>query len=118
MAGQRGPNCQSAEVGRAPRCHPRRLSGTIPTTLAEPRGPWGLRFDMDAHSVPAAGGVGADASGAASDDPPAAAVEFGPRAEAAEHAEVVDQEERDLDGRTEDGWMQEGWAWVDVGGCG
>ena len=73
---------------------------------------------MDAHSVPAAGGVGADASGAASDDPPAAAVEFGPRAKAAEHAEVVDQEERDLDGRTEDGWMQEGWAWVDVGGCG
>ena len=73
---------------------------------------------MDAHPVPAAGGVGADASSAASDDPPAAAVEFGPRAKAAEHAEVVDQEERDLDGRTEDGWMQEGWAWVDVGGRG
>ena len=53
---------------------------------------------MDARPVPAAGGVGADASSAASDDPPAAAVEFGPRAEAAEHAEVVDQEERDLDG--------------------
>ena len=52
---------------------------------------------MDAHSVPAAGGVGADASGAASDDPPAASIELGPRAEAAEHAEVVDQEERDLD---------------------
>ena len=40
-------------------------------------------------------------------------VEFGPRAKAAEHAEVVDQEERDLDGRTEDGWMQEGWACLD-----
>lgn len=50
----------------------------------------GLGIDMDAHSVPAAGGVGTDASGAAGDDPPAAAVELGPRAEAAEHAEVVD----------------------------
>ena len=71
---------------------------------------------MDAHPVPAAGGVGADASSAASDDPPAAAVEFGPRAEAGEHTEVVDQEERP--GRAEDGWMQEGWAWVDADGCG
>ena len=84
------------------------------TILAEP--PWAL-FDMDAHSVPAAGGVGADASGAAGDDPPAAAVELGPRAEAAEHAEVVDQEERDLDGRMEVGWM-DGWMdrWMDVVG--
>ena len=73
----------------------------------------GLIFDMDAHSVPAAGGVGADASGAAGDDPPTAAVELGPRAEAAEHAEVVDQEERDLDGRMEVGWM-DGWmdGWI------
>jgi len=83
-----------------------------PRALVKPAGPnhsgrasVGLGFDMGAHSVPAAGGVGADASGAAGDDPPAAAVELGPRTEAAEHTEVVDQEERDLDGRMEDGWI-------------
>jgi len=68
---------------------------------------------LDAHSVTAAGGIRADASGTAGDDTPTAAVELGPRTKATEHAEVVDQEERDLD-KWMDGWV-DGWmgGWMD-----